>query len=334
LSRDLFIVASPFQVISAIEAKHNFRSVKTLLIYFQHKTELENRTISSAVEFGDWDEVIALAYPTGKSSFTNSLQFLQNLQKSGETFRHIFVGDIFSSSRSYLQRVLASNLKKSGDVVLLDDGVLTTVGNFKSGWKRERVKIWTNIRWNLFFIKTALPKFSVFTAIDFEQRESYPTVFKNSFNHFQTLAGEGNFSRKEENIYFIGSATVETWKMSEERFRAFMEGIFSNLENFSNRYFIPHRQCSDRTLEIVEEIGFSILKLSQPIEFHFIGKREVPLNIASTTSTALLSLKLIFNSPNAFAFKISPAEIREDRVEAMGELYREFDKYLEVLDIN
>ncbi|EJF07252.1 hypothetical protein ThvES_00006420 [Thiovulum sp. ES] len=309
---DLFIVSAPFQLLSAIEAKHFFKTQNSTIIYSK---ELEN-----SLDFVNWNRKIEFPKSEKKSNFKNSLKFVKELKT--EEFRYIFVGDFFSKSRSYLQRILSSNLK-SEKVIFLDDGILTTLQNLQNGFNGE-THFWKLFRWKIFGYKTSLKDFSLFTVLNIE-KESLE-IFKNDFSFFKSLA-EKDFVEKPENFYFIGSAKFETWKMSEENFENFMKKVFAFAQKHQNIYFVPHRHCSQKSLKIVQKIGFQVLKFSKPIEFEFLERKEKPVNIASATSTALLSLKVIFEPQNVFSFKVPENEVRKDRVEGMQNLYKTFSDF-------
>jgi hypothetical protein len=311
-NRDLFIVSAPFQLLSAIEAKHFFKTENSTIIYTK---ELEN-----SLDISNWNEKIQFP-ENSKSNFKKSLKFVKRFQN--REFRYIFVGNYFSSIRSHLQKILASNLNAK-KVIFLDDGVLTTLQNFETNFQRK-VPFSKLLKWKIFGYKTNLQDFSIFTVLKTEQRENLE-IFENNFSFFKNLANE-NFIEKSDNFYFIGSAKMETWQMGEKNFINLMKKVFSFAERFENIYFVPHRHCSTKSIEIVKKLGFKVLKFSKPIEFEFLERKEKPLNIASTTSTALLSLKVIFEPKNVYSFQIGENEIREDRVIGMKSLYKTFENF-------
>jgi hypothetical protein len=310
LNRDLFIVSAPFQLLSAIEAKHFFQSENSTIIYSK---ELEN-----SLDFVNWNRKIEFPKSEKKSNFKNSLKFVKELKK--EEFRYIFVGDFLS--KPDLKKILTSNLK-SEKVIFLDDGILTTLQNLQNGFNGE-TRFWKLFRWKIFGYKTELKDFSLFTVLNAKKENL--DIFKNDFTFFKELAKK-DFVEKSENFYFIGSAKIETWKMSEDNFENFMKKVFAFAQKYQNTYFVPHRHCSDKSLEIAQKIGFQVLKFSKPIEFEFLERKEKPVNIASTTSTALLSLKVIFEPENVFSFKVPENEVRKDRVEGMRNLHKTFSDF-------
>jgi hypothetical protein len=324
LKKDLFILSAPFQIISAIEAHKYFKTEEAYLIIFEDKSEEVNNILKNAYQYIEWKEIFVFKKSQGKSRFLNSLKFLQEFKSKKFSFRYVFSGFIFSKTESYINRVLALNVN-SQKIIALDDGIATI--SYKYLFK-EKVPLIKSLKWNLFGFKTNLKnKFSIFTFFNLNL-ENYVEIIKNDFSYFHTKVKK--FQTQEENFYFIGGPLVENSYLTKDEFERLMQKIFLFAkEKCKNIYFIPHRFCSNKNLKIVEKIGFQILNFSKPIEFEFLERKEKPVNIASTISTALLSLKVIFGVENALSFKI-----REDEIKFLN-LYKNYSDFgIQLISLN
>jgi hypothetical protein len=319
--RDLFFVSDPFHILSAVEAKAHFKTEESVLIVLlKNKPELD-KIIKRAILLFEWGKIIYVN-PPKKYRFLFHLKFVKSfLKQYSSGFRYIFLKDIASSPVAHFQKVLAVNLKHQ-KIFSLDDGAATII-DYQT--KERETSFFKKYRWMLFGLKYDLKqKYSFFTVFKLKQKTH--EIVSHNFFHFRKKIEESEFSKNPNNFYFIGSPLVNENIISEQTFKETLRNIIKNSKENSKYFYIPHRRCDDKSIEIVKEIGFEISKFNMPIELVFLEKKEMPVNIISYYSTALLSLKVIFDVENAFMYEIDSEQLLKMKKE-ISNVFLEYKKY-------
>ena len=361
MKKSLFIVRAPFQILSAVEAQYHFKVTNSVIIYIENRDEHDNNICRSALDLFKLKaknhkiEIITLEKCDKKGKFRTSLDFAKDIKErfQSEVFENVFVGDIFSTDRKFIQQILALNVQKE-NLILLEDGLKTSLEYFDKFYKYYNRDInhsfpykfghkFKLFLWRLFKFNTKLSdKIRVFSFVNLADnfQNANIEIVKNRFKFFGHLINEHYFVKDYHDFYFIGSVKLEIWKMNEEAFVKMMEKVYevaSNTDEVKNIYYIPHRNCSEKTFEIVEKIGFKIKKFTKPIELEFFEKRVNPIYIATTTSTAILSLKSIFSIPNknSLIFKVPESHIIEKNRDALKITYQKLaNENLKIVDLD
>src|SRR5437588_5351062 len=112
--KGVFVAASPFQLISAIEAKHAI-ALEGLFVIFLSRNNLTNTFMTNIAQDFITDEVIFVPYNPSKFKFVNSkIRLLRQLKK--QVFDYAFIGHYSEFSMN----LFACNLKYN-KLFFLDD---------------------------------------------------------------------------------------------------------------------------------------------------------------------------------------------------------------------
>lgn len=300
MSRAVFFVQSPLQLLNAIEAKHHFKLSKNILIIRYNSSELNNSQINQMLSYNDtFGKII-------KISVCNKIDYLKIfiILKEFLLYRNekIFVGDI-RSILSYMPLKFIANKK----LFLLDDG-LPTLNIYK---KNKTINI--------------------YTFLNINNNSEKRIIVKNDFSYIRTLKNIENKNIEVDKVYFIGAPLVEKGVLSLNIFIARMEAIldFYKKRNIKVVY-LPHRAEDLNKLDVLE--FDSIIKNTIPIEVMFIESDSLPANIASFYSAALYTLHTLFkNEINITSFYIDKKDLRAKSVKVIGECYEYYSNQFDVI---
>ena len=120
MSVNLFIVESPFQLLSAIEARKYFNNEPALLFIRYSSESNNNKQIENILGLFEWPNIIRVNHHSLKAFVAiNILLVIRSIKKEYGQFNKIFV-----SYYGGYQRYFLSNLRKQ-QVFLIDDGAYT-----------------------------------------------------------------------------------------------------------------------------------------------------------------------------------------------------------------
>jgi len=302
---NLFIVRSPLQFINAIEAKFHFKTTNNILYMIHNKSTINSAHMRKIFSFSEWDEIIEINSENKKNSLINNVKSIKILKE--KKYNYIFTGDIGN-----INTVLISSLTKN-ETYLLDDGTMTLVShqtlnpNEKKPWSTSRfIK---NSRYNFFGLKCNLKKerINYFTIFDINPHKDEKIV-KNKFSFFkQSFLPQ--LKQDSNTVYFIGQNLIVENIMSEVIYLQYIKNIIKYYSNQTIIYY-PHRfeKISEKYREL-EGKKFIIKESTQPIEVELLTRGYYPTYIASFVSSALSSLKNIFQNANIDSFVIQEKDL-------------------------
>lgn len=331
--QNLYVVSSPFQCISAIEAKTqlglNNNNILVSINYLKDGKEnhLQMREI---LKLTNWDEIIEIGIEKKRSKLFDYISVIKRLKKF--TFNYVFIGHF-----SQFQTILLSNLKID-KIYSIDDGVATLQlhkGQLNPLLKEKisfskKIKM---LRYSLVMLKTSFDK----------QRINYFTMFDiNAYYGENIIINKFEFMKSyfinktidENSIYFLGQPMYDDGCLSKENYILYLEKIKNYFMNKNkSMMYIPHRREVDiECLKSLEDKNFMIKKTHTAIEVYFLSLDILPKEIYSFVSTALISMQKIFNIKTK-AFYIEQ-EILLKNKQAIQELYAEFkNNDIEVIKI-
>lgn len=302
---NLFIIRSPLQFINAIEAKFYFKTTKNILYIIHGKSTINSAHMHKIFSFSTWDEIIEINPNNKKNNLLNNIKSIKILQE--KKYDYIFTGDIGN-----INTALISSLKKN-ETYLLDDGTMTLISHQtlhpsqKEAWSTSRfIK---NNRYKLFGLKCNLKKekinyFTIFNLVPHENEK----IIKNNFSFFkQSFLPQ--LKQGSSTVYFIGQNLIIENIMSEIIYLKYIKNIIKYYSNQTIIYY-PHRfeKISEKYREL-ESKEFIIKESTQPIEIELLTRDCYPNHIASFVSSALSSLKNIFQDSNIDSFIIQEEDL-------------------------
>lgn len=322
--KNLFIVSSPFQCISAIEAKTQLSLENNVIvaIYYSKDGSKTHAQMREIFELSDWDKVIEIGLEKKKSKYFDYISIIKELKKC--EYGNIFIGHF-----GQFQNILLSNLITS-KIYALDDGLATLRWhktelnpNIKNNIKfSKKMKM---LRYYLIGLKTNFDKKRINYFTMFDLKPYYgETIIQNKFifiNRYIT-------NKKVDNgtVYFIGQPLYDGTYFDKNVYFKFLE----NLKNYFIKQgikivYIPHRR--EENLEELNNIidkYFEIRRLSTSVEINLLKSDVLPIGIYSFYSTALFTIYKIFNL-NTTAIYIKQDLLQKNQ-ESIEEVYCELKK--------
>lgn len=157
--------------------------------------------------------------------------------------------------------------------------------------------------------------------LNYKRFTIFPNYAKNSIhNNFSYLSKivnkESELVRKH---IIVGAKFVNAGICSKE---VYLKAILTIIDNLGNEecLYIPHRGETEEDLDFLKKnIPLEIVRLNLPVEMIFLEKGIYPLSISHTLSTAVFSMKYIYDAP-IHTYKI-PSESLIERKESIEKLY-------------
>jgi len=259
----IYIVETPLQLLCAFEVMRlkNEKRYK-LLIRLNGKQENDRQTITMAGQLG-------LKYQTvlfrNRFRYIDVLAFFHLLPLSFRKFDTIYYGSLFSNFLS-----LMSCLIKSEKEVFLDDGVATFLSSRKVAGKRKSI--------------------TLFTFFNLEKSDSI-TIIPNDFSEVRAFFCVE--ACRPSTPIFIGQKVVEAGMMSKKNYLSAV--LRAQKEAGGEIDYIPHRDESEATTGTIASMpGVTVIRPDCCIEMYLLKSSLKPSYIASTFSSALFSLGVLF----------------------------------------
>ena len=272
IASDLYLVETPFQLLSAYEAIKRFGVPYRLLVRF---TGVGRNDKQLQVLLSELDVEVHAILKVRKNS---RLDLLRTILKQGHigflSHNRVFVGSHYSR----VLMMLAKWIRKR-ELVLLDDGVAT------------------------FLVQEELREInkpvSLFTLFDLEPLPGQ-SVWKHSFEQLR----EKYKSNVEDIRVFIGQDLFTSESISKEDYVRFLS-ILANGGMGQPFFYLPHRAEPDDVVEKIKEIsGVTVVYPTSGIELFFLKRAKFPRSFYSVCSTAIFSLSALF--PEAKFYVLTP----------------------------
>ncbi|MFB2118253.1 polysialyltransferase family glycosyltransferase [Parapedobacter sp. 2B3] len=325
---NLFVVQSPFQMISAIEAANYFKCENNVLIVRLTGEKNNNNQIERLFEFFQWTRVICIRHLLSITVTDNKLAFYLNKIKRNERISYLFIGEI----RSRIMQAYIDNLNYDS-CFLLDDGVSTAVTNkilrensfdltklFKSSRRNYLINKLLYKLWGISGKKGKLIHwFSCFNikAIGSEQ------VFIHRFEYLKGMMESRTVTKLENVIFFIGSnlSGVGVMDVSNElRLLKLMAKKYS--EKGIHVVYCSHRREAQEKLDAINAIdNMQIRTMTFPLEIAFMIEGEYPDRIATFYSSALYTLQKIYAPKYIKSFRIPGNLITDEYKDSVNKAY-------------
>lgn len=285
----LLYAESPFQLLQVYEIinSKNIKNFK-ILIRLNHVATNNNQLIK-LVKLLNLINVNYIRTP-----FKNKLNFTYLIIKF--FFTIINYKKIYLSEDSGVFKFLKVLFKKE-KFILIDDGISV---------------LHTKLKPNLY------ERFSIFENIA-------SNTNLNTFFFIKKLALKNKFKKKANII--IGSNYCEENIIKEKIYFNYLKTIKSKKNKLEDLIYIPHRLEFEKKLnKIQNEIDINILKTELPIELINYELGISPLTLYGTSSTALFSMKLIYENVELIVYKFKEKHLHS-RKEKILKFYKIIDDY-------
>lgn len=303
--KNIFVISTPFQLISTLEAIYNL-NLKGYKIYVLYDYSKVNKLqLKKTVDILNIDNIEYFFDSNGNKYFYayEKIRLIIKLLLQRNKINLIFLGNY--TARLY--RIIIKFFNHD-QIYLLDDGVAT-------------LSIQNKFCQNDFY--------NLYTMFDLPVYQGQEIVTHN-FQGLKSFFSQKNVE-KTDAVLVLGGKLSEVNIISSEYYTEILRKIKIK---FSDKiiYYIPHRGEDYEKLSYIESnLGFIIKKIDYPVELIFLDG-TLPTIIISFFSTALISLSEIYTDINICAVRLDYDKIM-DRKQAIIHLYDELENYMDVIEL-
>lgn len=283
----LFIIQTPFQAMCAINAIRQLKIEDyTISLHLHKNTAKRNKqTIELVERYG-------LKYKVAKTTQLNLFKLISLLFKSKGRFNRVFLGTHLYHDGYYYA---LKELKKGGNLVLLDDGV-ATISLLKGDYRTTGKSAVYMAIYKAAAKLRGINLNSVFTVYKDISNPQWNIATNNI-----SLFCQSSHQSMNNIVFFIGtnnSGLIERRGVDEVSFRHMLFNVLKEVKNSyqdSDIIYVPHgRDESTFAKDICQEIGIEYKPLDINIENYILSLNIVPAAVLGFTSSALYNLKMIF----------------------------------------
>ena len=326
----LYSVSSPLQLLAAMEAANRIPAAKHILLI---RTVNEERAqhmqqMNSLLSLYAWDEI--LYWPRFKEkSLAGRIQATSFIRRLARRYRDQCKNFLYGGFGWVKNHSLRSLLEPE-NVYMLDDGT-ATIHQHKA-YLSKGVKLTSKVT-NLYSnrgIRSWLTNLlypidqdringsiTIFTSFDIqENQEAGVRVLKHSFEFIGQSSAEKQYSGSS--AFYFGSPLSEKKLMDSTDE---IEHIGAVYRYYSDKQvgliYVSHRDDSEEKLKALERLGIEHINLDMPAELYFATEEELPLHVASSSSTALHNVTRICREIKPLLFSIASHIQNSDRKRAL-----------------
>lgn len=338
MTSNLYIVESPLQLLNAIEAKEEFAAKKNVLIVKFSNEQKNNYQIEKLLAESCWDHIYKIPYIySTKIQIIHFCSLARFLIWKKQKFKKIFIGEFRSDEMWMIQNNLPHE-----ETFLLDDGNMTieVQNNYLKELEKYNLERLINKRkkdilYKFFLLKTPERKIvDLFTMFDLKPY-SGQRIVQNRFKAVASKLGNINDQSNSDNVFFVGSNIMELGIVNDDYFFECIKFIINFYKNKGKKLvYIPHRrEKEEKLLTIKNQLDIEILYPSNLLELDFLYKKIRPKHIASFYSTALYSLKKIYNCQEVDAFKLDFTQVKKEYRSEIASTYQFYEQYFHLVEI-
>lgn len=303
----VFLVESPTQLVSAIEAKSNNSEENVLVVLYGTSDRVENNLqLDKLVNSTNWMKVYRFYQSSNLyfNIFLNTFYLMLLKCVFVSKVSKVYLGEYRNYFLCCIAKLISTNKE-----VLLEDGTITinlqkkhfTNGRgIRSFYRDKRAYKLMYLYSKLFFFEIDDVAPDLYSFFDLEQylSEGQVNLRKNS---------KIEVSKQLELFYFFGSKYSEAGLFSLETELALLSFSFEYVRcNFNCRIiYVPHRDDSKAKLKYILTLGIEIKNIDGPCEPYFELNDYIPSYIGGFFTTCLYSLTRKFYIKKAVSFDVS-----------------------------
>jgi len=327
---NIFFVSTPFQLLSAIEAKQAFKTKNNILVllYFGGN-EQDTLQMQELTRLFDYSELVVFDVINKKKYLDETIAFLKQLKT--DSYNYLFVGFFSANLRRFVANV---NYQK---LYLIDDGVYTISVHreiyasqnnelYKKYITRysekKRDNPYKQLKFEIYHLyrKIALwknglkndmnPKeLNFFTMFNLPQYKN-EIIAKHSFSFLKKRYSNQKLI-VDDSVYFLGQPLYKVDNMTLEEYVNVVKSIFNyyKAQHLKVKY-ITHRSEDEDVIKEIESIAnIEVLTLPMPIELYLLSNNIKVNKLASFVSTGLFSVKTMYPSVDVDAFYFTASKL-------------------------
>lgn len=337
---NLFIVESPFQLLSAIEARNMYtEDFCVLIIKYDAKNKISNKQMFSLKNFIYWDNIIEIKplFFNQEAKISLFILLLKNALSKNNYYR-IFIGEF----RSIWMRSFINTLNPKEHFVLDDGNVIIELQKkYLSMGSYPHTSKWDDLLWKcgrliisvLHINYSKNSEFDLFTCFNIIPNSQKQKVLKHNFEYLKL--NSQNKEIKKHTVYFFGGNLSETGIISEDEEISLLNKIIKYYR--TNNYtfiYIPHRRENVKKIKRINDcLGSKILRFKYPAEYEFIISKSHPEIISSFFSTALYTVSQMFTFSSVDSFIIPHNKVNAAFINDTSNIYKEYMKSMNMIQL-
>jgi hypothetical protein len=321
--RNLFIISTLFQLLSAIEAQKSFKTKNNILVLLYYGNHNKDQMqIEKFLSYFEYSKLIILDKGNSKSYINANIRLINELKK--ETYDFLFAGFFSANFRRFIVNLTYKEL------FLIDDGVYTifihnelynhnAIGYkkyilpFSEKQRKSKIKKikfmlyhWFRIFYlNLHGLKNDMKNKDInfFTIFDLTKYKNEKIIIHN-FDYIKNIFNLLSHEVNDNTIYFLGQPLQRSLGIKDEQYIKYLRILFDRYKKDNKKItYIPHRAEKNTIYEIVKEMDVNLLQIEEAFEIYCLKYNIIPYKVASFHSTALFSVKKLFNNTKIDAFQ-------------------------------
>ncbi|MDZ7692683.1 MAG: polysialyltransferase family glycosyltransferase [Balneolaceae bacterium] len=319
-----YLVESPLQFLNAREAKYRFcKDEKNVLIILRGASQKSMDQLKKLVDYSSWDTVYELPNTHKKVVLYKWQYDLESILKENyQKVNKVFIGEY----RSLLMRnfVHKSNCEQS---FLLDDGNVALFIHekiiTKEGLRHTLHPIRKALNWLFNFNDKDIWDINFFTFYNEWTRDS------DVINDYSLLKSSLNTRIVDEGlVYFLGNNISEYGFIERKDYLSLLRKVIECFEG-KTVYYLPHRREEPEGFQEIEDLGFQIKTIDEPIETYLVKQNKLPEIIASFLSTALDNCYALFSDHSVlYSFQYDLDILKSDRYKKTAKIiFNRYKKY-------
>ncbi len=301
---NLFIVRTPMQLVSALEAMHHFQTRNNTLVMLHNRKKNNPKQMQKVIDIFDlhnvFDEIMEVGSSQSQSKFFRSLALIT-------TLKHHHYDKFFLGLYDSMGKLFLANLSYEQSY-LIDDGTATIVAHRRIIERMHHRSVGLKELRALFFglhVHSDIP-LHFFTLFQLQQHKN-ETIITHRFDYLKRLFPQQ--CERSGAIYLLGQNITDVPIISKEKYLCYIQQILEKYPHHEVIY-IPHRsETLHPELYALQQGNLTIVPTTMPVELYFLINRIYPAHVISFFTSALYTLNILFEKSTIESFHIASEDI-------------------------
>ena len=319
MSRNVFFILTPLQLLNAVEAKHALGVESNTLVILT--SGYSSRQVRALVDDGEWEQIHDFTLFDEDGRKPNRIvwhyrtyrvkQSLEALAASLPGVHGLFLGNYTDALARHFANVVPHET-----LYLLDDGTTTLdINHLRQPSPKPAAPLVPLLKRSarnlLLGLRTReADRVTFFSTYDLEVRPG-DSLIRNSYSHLRARAAR---LATNDEVLFLGQPLTEDAQMSEGRYRDYLRSIRAHFRERSFVYAPHKRESREKVRRLERDLELPVREFEFPVEYQLSLTGMAPGVLASFFCTALDNCRLMFgDSFKIAAFYIDPSDLDKER---------------------
>ena len=322
---NIFIARTPLQLFNCIEARDRFHKDEQNILFYQYRSVIDKKQIENLID-SSWYEVVE--YPL---TLSNRLFFPISLSKIVSKYKSKVSSCYYGAYNGIISHLI--NSLNPTHKYLVDDGIKTIkISQFIKDNKLDKRGFLRPIKdWLLNSTREYIYQSKFFTVYDEIENHLPHRVVKNDYRAFKKRVST---MKREDIVYFIGTALLKRSIKTEEIFEQELERVIEYYQERNQKFiYILHRyEDIEYMNSLAKKYSFEAVRFDNIIEVELLRRGVVPSGVSSFASTAVETIDMIYGV-EVKIFELDNSGIFEKYQKVFQDLYNNFrEKGVDVID--